>query len=157
MDKKEISKKISQVVSGLNSDKLFESSLTLFNTLAYNTTRQSRLNSPTFSEFEQNYLEHNDTIDITKFKEKAQVENWQKIELLFQLTDSEMSQQGDIFDTGKFDDSEIYSYLFIAIELKQKNYNRSTLSDITRQVNRVFSMPLMLLFKNGDNLTLSII
>jgi adenine-specific DNA-methyltransferase len=77
--------------------------------------------------------------------------------VLFQLTDEEMSNQVSLFDTGKFEDSEIYSYLFIAIELKYGNYSRTILSDITRQINRAFSMPVLLLFKNGNNLTLSII
>jgi len=158
MEKTEKLRNIEQAIKKIDSEEFFESSINLFNTLGYNTTRQSRLDKPTFSEFEQNFLDQNDNIpDISKFKEKAQTDNWKKVELLFQLTDAEMKDQATLFDTGKFDDAEIYSYLFIAIELKPQNYNRTTLSDITRQINRVFSMPVLLLFKNGDNVTISII
>jgi adenine-specific DNA-methyltransferase len=156
-EKKEILKKISNAISKFETKDIFNNSLDLFNVLGYNTKRQSRLDSPTFHEFEQNYLEQNDNIDIDRFKAKAKPENWEKIEILFQLTDTEMSSQASLFDTGKFEDSEIYSYLFIAVELKGGNYSRTVLSDITRQINRAFSMPVLLLFKNGDNLTLSII
>ena len=156
-EKTEILKKISKAISKFKTQEIFNNSLNLFDALGYNTKRQSRLDSPTFEEFEQNYLEHNDNIDIDKFKAKAKPEDWEKIEILFQLTDAEMSSQSSLFDTGKFEDSEIYSYLFIAIELKEGNYSRTILSDITRQINRSFSMPVLLLFKNCDSLTLSII
>ncbi len=158
MDKTENLSNIANAIKKIDSTDLFESSINLFNTLGYNTTRQSRLDKPTFTEFEQNFLTQNDNItNLAKFKEKAQTTHWQTIELLFQLTDREMSHQADMFDTGNFDNTEIYSYLFMAIELKAQNYTRTTISDITRQVNHIFSMPVMLLFKNGDNVTLSII
>ena len=157
-DKAEYLKQIAGSISDSNTKGLFESSLSLFDTLGYNTARQSRLDNPTYTEFEKSYLEQNDNItDISKFKEKAQKDNWQKVEILFQLTDKEMNNQAEMFYTGQFDNTEIYSYLFIAIELKPGNYTRTTLSDITRQVNRVFSMPVMLLFKQDENITLSII
>jgi len=151
-DKQEVLKKIVNAISNITSEKLFESSLDLFKTLGYNIIRQNRLDNPTFAEFKRTYLENN-----SKFKEKAQTDNWQKIEILFQLTDAEMNDRATLFGAGKFDNAEIYSYLFIAIELKSGNYNRTALSDITRQVNRVFSMPVMLMFKHDNNITFSII
>lgn len=157
-DKTEYLKQIAGAISDINTKKLFESSLSIFDTLGYNTARQSRLENPTYSEFEKSYLEQNNNItDLAKFKEKAQTDNWKQIEILFQITDKEISNQADLFDAGKFDNTEIYSYLFIAIELQTGNYTRTALSDITRQVNRVFSMPVMLLFKQKDAITLSII
>jgi len=46
---------------------------------------------------------------------------------------------------------------FFAIELKCSAYSRTELSDITRQMNRVFPMPVMVLFRYGEYLTLSVI
>ncbi|MCK5695084.1 MAG: Eco57I restriction-modification methylase domain-containing protein [Desulfobacula sp.] len=112
----------------------------------------------TANEFEKNFLDQNNKIaDLEKFKTKAQTDNWKRIELLFQLTDVEMNSQGDIFDTGKFDNAIINAYLFFAIELKSNHYNRTGFSNITRQINRVFSMPVMLIVKYDNNITLSII
>lgn len=153
-----IKQKIENVIKNFSSENLFDNSITLFNSLGYNTSRQSRLDYPTYKEFEKNFLEQNDKIiDLEKFKAKAQTDNWEKIELLFQLTDAEMISQGDIFDTGKFDDTIINAYLFFAIELKPGDYNRTTFSDITRQLNRTFYMPVMLVFKYNNHITLSII
>jgi len=154
----EIKKKIEESLNNCGSGDLFESSIELFSTLGYNTSRQNKLDNPTYSEFEKNFLEHSDNIsDISKFKERAQTNDWQQIEILFQLTDEEMSNQGAVFDAGKVDNTIINAYLFFAIELKPGNYTRTTFSDITRQINRVFNMPVMLLFKYGGNITLSII
>src|SRR5205085_1517602 len=46
---------------------------------------------------------------------------------------------------------------FFAIELGGRQYTRTHLAEITREVNRLFLQPAMLLFKHGDTLTLSII
>ncbi|MCD4678563.1 MAG: N-6 DNA methylase [Desulfobacula sp.] len=153
-----IKQKIENAIKRFSSGSLFDNSIALFDSLGYNTSRQSRLDNPTYKEFEKNFLEQNANIqDISKFKEKARIDQWQKIELLFQLTDAEMSRQDDSFDMGKFDNTIINAYLFFALDLKPGNYNRSILSDITRQINRVFSMPVMLVFKYDNNITLSII
>ncbi len=158
MEKVETLKKIAEVISSFDSKEFFQNAINLFNKLGYNTSRQSRLDKPKFAEFEKSFLEqHNDITNIESFKKKAHVEQWEKIDLLFQITDAEMKDNLNNFIAGKVENTEIYSYLFVAIELKQGAYSRTVLADITRQMNRVFSMPVLLLFKNGENLTLSII
>ncbi len=51
--------------------------------------------------------------------------------------------------------------MFFAIELKAKGkeqvWTRTDLSHITREVNKLFAMPAMLLFKHGDTITVSVI
>ncbi|MDA3885852.1 MAG: hypothetical protein PF638_09695 [Candidatus Delongbacteria bacterium] len=154
----EIKQKIETSIKAIRDGDLFTSTLSLFNSLGYNTKRQSRLDNTTYDEFEKSFLKHNDNIrDIAKFKEKAYTDDWLKIELLFQLTDMEMGINNDLFDTVKFDNTIINAYLFFAIDLKKDKYTRTQLSDMTRQVNKVFSMPVMILFKHGDEITLSII
>lgn len=78
------------------------------------------------------------------------------MDLLFQLTESELSEQQVMF-TGKGIDDRITSYLFFVIELTAENYSRTALSQITREVNKVFQIPVMVLFKYGAALTLAII
>ena len=55
------------------------------------------------------------------------------------------------------DNTIIQSYLFFAIRLEGSNYSRTQLSQITREINKLFMMPAMLLFQHGETLTLSII
>ena len=51
------------------------------------------------------------------------------------------------------------SYLFFAIRLKDRAtpYTRTELSNITREVNKLFLMPAMVIFQHGQTITLSVI
>ena len=68
-----------------------------------------------------------------------------------------MSNCGGLFGTEKVNDTLIETYLFFAIELSGANYTRTILSSITRQINKVFPMPVMILFKYNGLITLSVI
>jgi adenine-specific DNA-methyltransferase len=93
--------------------------------------------------------------------DQAFVSDWQSVDFLFQLTDSEIQASAHgalVFDSkDSYDGSAIQSYLFFAIDLKRDLYSRTQLASITRAVNRLFDMPALLLFKHGDTITLSII
>jgi hypothetical protein len=93
--------------------------------------------------------------------EQALLSDWQSVDLLFQLTDEEIrggANQQFLFESkGKFNGAAMESYLFFAIALRKPYYTRTQLSGITRAVNRLFPMPVMLLFQHGETLTLAII
>jgi len=95
--------------------------------------------------------------------EHALLSDWQSVDFLFQLTDDEVraaatGNQQFLFDSkGKYNGAAMESYLFLAIALKESHYTRTDLSSITRAVNRLFSMPALLLFRHGDTLTLAVI
>ena len=55
------------------------------------------------------------------------------------------------------DNQIIESYVFLALRLKEADYPRGRLADLTREVNRYFAMPVMLLLQHGEQLTFSII
>jgi type I restriction-modification system DNA methylase subunit len=96
---------------------------------------------------------------------KARPEEWLSVDLLFQLTDEEVRDYGQTalaFDSKRLDvnsATQIETYIFFALELKPKEdgYSRTSLADITREINRLFPMPALVLFKHGDTLTLSVI
>ncbi|MCH8290317.1 Eco57I restriction-modification methylase domain-containing protein [Candidatus Poribacteria bacterium] len=95
-------------------------------------------------------------------REKALSTDWNSIDLLFQLTGDELTltnQLGWLFDPSvkRVDNTIIESYLFFALRLRGSVYNRTELSQITREINKLFPMPVMLLFLHGRTLTLSII
>lgn len=132
-----------------------ENGIRLLKSLGYASNRQVTIEPNTFAGF----------VDIhpplaKMNKQKALVDDWLSVDILFQLTGDDLKQmtQGHlIFDKSRIDNQIIESYLFLAIELKPEDYSRTKLADVTREVNKFFAMPVMILFKHGDLLTLSII
>jgi hypothetical protein len=139
---------IQSVLNAFTNGNLTANALSFFAALGYASERQQPLDDKTFAGFSA-YLN-----DEAKFSEKnALVAEWRYVDLLFQLTGDELNQQAGLF---KIDD-RITSYLFFALELKADSYSRTALSQITRELNKVFPIPVMLLFKYGEYLTLAVI
>ena len=93
---------------------------------------------------------------------KAHADKWLTIDFLFQLTDEEIGNlaQGGLDFDSKADvqsDKLTESYILFAVELKGDFYQRAVLADITREIDRLFPMPAVVLLKHGKTLTLSII
>lgn len=127
--------------------------LKFFNVLGYVTERQAPFHKKTKEEFAETFISPEKKFD----KAKAKYNEWKYIDLLFQLSKEEVLKQTSLFDTKKVDSTVIETYLFFAIELIQEQYSRTDLSLITREVNRLFPMPAMILFRHGSTLTLSVI
>ena len=152
---------IKSAIENFSQNNLTSQSIHLFQILGYNTRLQDPFLEKNYKEFQNNFGEY---FSEKRFnEEKALTKEWQYIDLLFQLTKDEVSTQDSLFYTGKVkwqgEDKEtvIETYLFFAIELKQNEYSRTELAQITREINKLFPMPVMLVFKYGDNLTLAII
>ena len=76
--------------------------------------------------------------------------------LIFQVTSDEIEiiAQGQqmLFDADGFDQSLAQSFLFMAVELKGKHYPRSQDISFTREINKRFPAPAVVLFKTADDL-----
>lgn len=152
MTTEEFKTNIQEALQAFSKGNLTKNSLDLFGKLGYITERRAPLDKPTFDEFQDTY------ISDQRFDEtKARVKEWKYVDLLFQLSREEISQQASLFDTKQVDKTIIETYLFFAIELTGDEYNRTDLSNITRKINRLFPMPVMVLFKYGNKLTFSVI
>jgi adenine-specific DNA-methyltransferase len=138
------------------SEDLRDSALRLLNTLGYISDKRTDF-EPNTKEGFKSFLKENGA-QIPN-EAKAHLDEWQTIDFLFQLTNEEISQNKNLFDTNQIDvsDVRIESYLFFAIKLKKEGYKRSELAEITREINRAFPMPVMILFQHGSTLTFSII
>jgi adenine-specific DNA-methyltransferase len=88
--------------------------------------------------------------------EQAHLDEWKNVEFLRQVTGRDLSPTGELF-RHDYDPSEIQSYVFLAIDLKNERYTRNKLSQISRAVNRIFMMPALLIFKHGESLTFSVV
>jgi adenine-specific DNA-methyltransferase len=152
MTTEEFKTNIQEAIHEFAKGNFSKNSLELFGKLGYITERRAPLDKPTFEEFQETY------ISDQKFdKNKARVKEWKYVDLLFQLSREEVSQQSSLFDTKQVDKTIIETYLFFALELSGDDYNRTDLSNITREINRLFPMPVMVLFRHGNKLTFAVI
>ncbi|MCX6578838.1 MAG: DUF559 domain-containing protein [Candidatus Aminicenantes bacterium] len=149
----EIKTRIREAINGFSNENLSANALKLFQTLGYNTDRQNPFTERTFRFFKEEFLEGNTCFN----EEKAKAKEWKEVDLLFQLTKDEVAGPHGVMDAGQVNRGQMESYLFFAIELTNAGCSRTTLAQITRQVNKVFAMPVMILFKTGGSLTLAII
>lgn len=79
---------------------------------------------------------------------KALFTDWISADLLFQLTDEELSHHASLFKDTSVNPGLLRSYVFFAIELNGSDYTRGKLTGIAREINRVFPMPVMVLIKH---------
>ncbi|MEI6343447.1 MAG: Eco57I restriction-modification methylase domain-containing protein [Verrucomicrobiota bacterium] len=164
----ELLKQIESALGAYATAPLLDASLGLFHALGYRSELRMKLHSATAEGF-LGIFDRGKTLNA----ERALLADWQAVEFLFQLTDSEVQSAITgthelAFDSrGRFEGAEINSYLFLALELRPADsregdrrgqaYSRTELAGATRALNRLFRMPVLLVFKQGDTLSLGII
>lgn len=156
MNEIETKRHIEQVLARFSKGNLRENGIALLNALGCHSEREVLLEPNTFDGLAD---VHKPIAQINR--EKAMINEWISVDILFQLTGDdirEIAQGRFIFDgAGRVDNQIIESYLFMVIGLKRSDYSRSKLADVTREINKFFAMPVMILFQHGTFLTLSII
>ena len=129
----------------------------LLNVLGYRSERSVPLEPNTV----EGFISAFDLDDNSKFSpERALAEEWESIDLLFQLTDDEIRDNRNLeidFESRDVDETRMESYLFFALKLRGDGYTRTQLSQITREINKPFGMPAMILFQHGEALTFAVI
>lgn len=115
------------------------------------------------------FLEENDSADYflentnseSKLKpERALVKDWKSIEILFQITDQEVKdalEQQSLFSAMPYKGTDINSFLFLSLCLCGETYTRTQLATITREINKLFMMPAIILFTYGNKISIGII
>lgn len=117
--------------------------------LGYRSDRTLNLGNSSPAAFLELVNSHNGSISFNE--SKALFSDWASADLLFQLTDEEISGFASLFKETAVDAGLLRSYLFFAIELTGGDYPRGKLTGIARQINRVFPMPVMVLIKHLTN------
>ena len=148
---------IKETLNRFTTGDLVENARNLLNTLGYRSERVLALESNTAEAFIAAYDRHGKLN-----RDRALTAEWSSIDLLFQLSGDDLTLTDTtewLFDPSQtqVDNTIIQSYLFFALRLEGSNYSRTQLSQITREINKLFIMPAMLLFQHGETLTLSII
>jgi len=147
-------REVQERVKAIKTGDLRSNTISLLKSLGYASNKTMELSgSP--SAFLEQFNQHPDS---TRFsEEKALSKDWKEIQLLFQLTDQELSNQVDLFQDNDIKQSLMTSYLFFAVQLSGKDYARGKLAQITRQLNRLFPMPVMVLFVYDAKLSIAVI
>ena len=147
--------KIAEALQRFRSGDLAQNARDLLNTLGYHSDLEMDIEPNTAKGFIAEF----DLSDKMN-RERAQIDDWVSIDLLFQLREEEITESDKIqipFDNRQIDNTRIESYLFFALKLQNGNYTRTQLSNITREINKLTPMPAMMLFQHGQTLTFSII
>ena len=146
----ELKQTIGQRIQSFASQPLRKAALSLFATLGYESDRTVETKS--LADFRAQFDPESKLAHPT-----ALIANWKSADLLFQLTDEELSSTTALFKDESVKTSLLQSYIFIAIELADGDYARGKLAGIARQINRIFPMPVMVLFKIGARLSIAVI
>lgn len=146
---------IQSAVNAFSTKSLFEAGINLFSTLGYDTSLQAPLEEKTFAEFNELYVQSSPNVERFS-EERAMVSDWKSIDILFQLTDESFSAQNALFDS-KVNPYEKQSYLCFSVELCKDEYTKTQVSAITREINKLFAIPIIIVFKYGEYITLALI
>ncbi|WP_298532904.1 Eco57I restriction-modification methylase domain-containing protein [uncultured Treponema sp.] len=146
---------IHEAIKAFGSKSLSEAGINLFSTLGYDTSLQAPLDNKTFAEFKEIYIES--SANKERFsEERAFCSEWKSIDILFQLTDDSFSQNGQLFDS-KVNPLNPQSYLCFAVELDGSEWSKTKIATITREINKLFAIPILVIFKYGECITLAVI
>ena len=83
----------------------------------------------------------------------ARLAEWRSAAFLFQLTNDELpslaaGQTELLLDAGGVQTWQVESFVFLALDLKPGTWTRTQLAVLTRELNRLFPMPAILLFRH---------
>ena len=130
---------------------LQERAATLFSVLGYASTRTVVAGS--VSEF----LERDEIRASMNEVRRKLFKSWRTVEIVCQVTEEEIASKAAARGASGLDRRRIQSFLFLVVDLKEKTYKRKDLADMSRAVNLGFKMPVIVLFRHGPALTLSVI
>lgn len=148
--------RIQQDLYALFDGEIRNGALQLLATLGYKSQKYIPIPASTADGFRQ-FLKANGGGTINDAR--AMTDEWKSIDFLFQFTNDELAAAGTLFSSAQVGvlSTLIESYLFFAIDLKGDNYTRTKLAEITREINKAFPMPAMIIFRHGGTITFSII
>ncbi len=155
----ELKKHIQSSIKAFENTEFLETACQFWNVLGYSSSRRLDKQTYSYNEFTQHFSQ---TYKIRD--DKALKEHIENIHILFQVSDEEIrdsiAQQLQLFSESEFkvfQTDNIYSYLFAAVEVKKENLTRTELANLTREINRCFAMPVLLLVKTPRYLNLTVI
>ena len=156
MNEQEAKKAIEAALKTFPNQPLAEAASHLFEVLGYSSSKRLKLSPNNLDTFIDTFAQGK-TLNV----QYALPGEWRSIDFLFQLDDDEIrsasKQQFQFESKGAYNGALINSYLFFALELQGNRYTRTALAGVTRELNKLFAMPALVLFRHGETLTLAVI
>lgn len=147
---------IRETLGSFNTGSLAENATALFGALGYASDKVYKLEHSNYQSFYEDFAQ-----SVPTFRpDKASTDDWRSVDILFQLANDDLEHdQTNLFERKALEQERFDSFVFMAIDLtpRANNYTRTALAQITREVNKCFLMPIVMLFQHGDTLTLSVI
>ena len=151
MSSMQLRKELLSALDKLATDDLGTSATALLKVLGYASNKTIDLPSQpeAFAKELEGLLGGAKQINVTH----ASLPDWKSAAFLFQLTNDELpalaaGQLSLLEDTGGVQTYQVESFVFIALDLKAGTWSRTRLAALTREVNRLFPMPAVLLFRH---------
>ena len=149
----DIKTQIQSTLNAFSKGNLSQNAKALLNILGYESERTIQLSPNNYKGFSELFQTGPSSFDT----KRAKIEDWQSIDIIFQLTEDDIKKSYSLFEAKKVDNTIIESYLFFALSLTGEKYTRGDLVRITREINRLTPMPAMVLFRYNDFLTIAVI
>ncbi len=146
---------IATALQRFEDDDLGENTRSLLEILGYRSGRTIVFEPNTAEGFIENFGQFGEIN-----ADRAQLQEWESIDFLFQLTRAEIIENTQLqidFEDYPVDNHIIESYLVFALRLRDSTYNRTELSQITREINRLTPIPAMVIFQYDSFLALAVI
>ena len=140
---------VREALAGFAHGALRDGATGLFGALGYESDRMEDVGS--VAEFLQIYATKDRKLTD---RQLALITKWQSVEMVFQFTEDEIRDKKASAD---WEPSRIESFVFLVVELVDEVYNRTWLANTTRAVNRLFAMPVVVLFRYGGRATLAVV
>jgi adenine-specific DNA-methyltransferase len=156
MSKEDMKTEIQTTLQACAQRNLAEASTSLLNALGYRSEKTYTLTPNTAEQFQAEFDPQGNLN-----AEKVLLDDWVSVDVLFQVTDDELrdafSGQKNLLASSEVSKINIQSYLFFSVELKGDIYTRSQLAAVTREINKLLPMPVMVVFRYNGLLSLGII
>lgn len=152
----QIKQAIEQALHSFSTGYLATNALALFQALGYQSDKNLDFDLRTPANFIIKVDQY------SKLNQKTALFNeWLFVDFLFQLTWDKIISNSKLQlppnTSAKTNNTFFISYLFFVIELKGSRYTIGQLDGIVYEINKLFPMPVIVLFRHGVTLTLSII
>lgn len=150
---------IKAVLASFQNKTLIDSATVLLGSLGYSSDKVAEFASKP-ADFIKD-IEEATSASAPIQRDKIHLDKWKECAFLFQLTNDEIpslatGQTSLAIDT-KVQRGQIESFVFLAVELEESYWSRTELAVITRELNKRFPMPAIILFKYGRMVSLAII
>ena len=155
MNNEEIRKKqeIESALAAMIDGDLLETSKNLLDVLNYHAPLTEELLETVDNFIQEHPAENENTKTEQEFREHVK-----SIELVSQVgSDEIVDSQSDRSESRTFDGGLIQSFVFCAVELKDKDYSRSKYAQFTREVNKRLPLATVVFFRVQDRLTIGFV